>query len=130
LRKWTDTHIQRWNGKNFVRKRTWLKELGLRVQLNHPPGVVCSYRFSAAKDFVLYDATGVHEINVDYCGCAQGEESCLEPRGLVASDDNHADYLRNRGTSQNVSNYELLGKALRLRFSSRSGNVYESRRAR
>jgi hypothetical protein len=73
-------YIQRWNGKHFVRKRTWLKELGLRVQLNHPPGVVCPYRFSAAKDFVLYDATGVHEINVDYCGCAQGEESCLEPR--------------------------------------------------
>ncbi|KAJ7920718.1 hypothetical protein B0H13DRAFT_1605173 [Mycena leptocephala] len=75
------THfIERWNGKNFVRKRTWLKELGLRVQLNHPPGVVCPYRFSAAKDFVLYDTSGVHEVTVDYCGCSQGEEPRLEPR--------------------------------------------------
>ncbi|KAJ7851692.1 hypothetical protein B0H13DRAFT_1643806, partial [Mycena leptocephala] len=77
------THfIERWNGKNFVRKRTWLKELGLRVQLNHPPGVVCPYRFSAASDFVLYDSTGVHEINMDFCGCIQreGQPVPLQPR--------------------------------------------------
>jgi hypothetical protein len=77
-----DDEIQRWNGKNFVRKRTWLRELGLRVQLNHPPGVVCPYRFAAASDFVLYDTTGVHEISVDFCGCIprEGARVPLEPR--------------------------------------------------
>ncbi|KAJ6593080.1 hypothetical protein B0H19DRAFT_1245897 [Mycena capillaripes] len=56
--------------KMFVHKRTWLKELGLRVQLGrHPPGAVCTFRYSAQSDFVLYDLTGVHQINMDFCGC-------------------------------------------------------------
>ncbi|KAJ7231598.1 hypothetical protein B0H12DRAFT_1239914 [Mycena haematopus] len=64
------THfIEHWTGTYFKRKRKGLKELGLRVQLNHPPGVVCAFRRSAPGDFVLYDLTGVHEIAVDYCGC-------------------------------------------------------------
>ncbi|KAJ7786772.1 hypothetical protein B0H14DRAFT_2630156 [Mycena olivaceomarginata] len=62
---------ERWNGRRFVRKRNGLKKLGLRVQLNHPPGVVCPYRKAAATDFVLYDLNGVHELNVDFCGCLQ-----------------------------------------------------------
>jgi hypothetical protein len=64
-----------------VRKRNGLKGLGLRVQLNHPPGVVCPYRKAAATDFVLYDLNGVHELNVDFCGCRQpGGEAALERR--------------------------------------------------
>ncbi|KAJ7765189.1 hypothetical protein B0H16DRAFT_1454369 [Mycena metata] len=39
------------------------------MQLNHPPGSICPYRQAAPKDFVLYDLTGVHELNVDFCGC-------------------------------------------------------------
>ncbi|KAJ7431410.1 hypothetical protein B0H11DRAFT_1762257 [Mycena galericulata] len=65
------THfIERWNGKHFVRKRTGLRDLGLRIQLGHPPGVVCPFRQAAPHDFVLYDLSGVHELNVDFCGCA------------------------------------------------------------
>ncbi|KAJ7641080.1 hypothetical protein FB45DRAFT_1021856 [Roridomyces roridus] len=64
------THfVEKWNDKHFVKKRTWLRELGLRVQLGHPPGVVCPHRTTAASDFTLYDITGVHEIAVDFCGC-------------------------------------------------------------
>ncbi|KAJ7039429.1 hypothetical protein C8F04DRAFT_1255133 [Mycena alexandri] len=64
------THfLERWNGKNFERGRNWLQKLGLRIQLNHPPGVICPYRQAAPKDFVLYDLSGVHEVNVDFCGC-------------------------------------------------------------
>ncbi|KAJ7021705.1 hypothetical protein C8F04DRAFT_1213743 [Mycena alexandri] len=59
----------RWNGKNFEHGRNWLQKLGLRIQLNHPPGVICPYRQAAPKDFVLYDLSGVHEVNVDFCGC-------------------------------------------------------------
>ncbi|KAJ6456814.1 hypothetical protein C8R47DRAFT_1227696 [Mycena vitilis] len=64
------THfVEQWNGRNFERSRTKLKELGLRVQLGHPPGSICTRRYSARTDFVLYDLSGVHEINVDFCGC-------------------------------------------------------------
>ncbi|KAJ7446035.1 hypothetical protein B0H11DRAFT_1746379 [Mycena galericulata] len=64
------THfLEKWNGRHFVKKRTWLRDLGLRIQLGHPPGVVCPFRRAAARDFVLYDLSGVHEINVDFCGC-------------------------------------------------------------
>ncbi|KAJ7079826.1 hypothetical protein B0H15DRAFT_924531 [Mycena belliarum] len=53
----------------WVRRRRGLQELGLRIQLGHPPGVVCPFKQAAPKDFVLYDLSGVHEINVDFCGC-------------------------------------------------------------
>ncbi|KAJ7303696.1 hypothetical protein DFH08DRAFT_721911, partial [Mycena albidolilacea] len=53
----------------FKRDRQLLRKLGLRVQLNHPPGVVCHMRKPAQHNFVLYDITGVHELVVDFCGC-------------------------------------------------------------
>ncbi|KAJ7165774.1 hypothetical protein C8R46DRAFT_899899 [Mycena filopes] len=69
------THfIEKWDGKCFKRTRKGLAELGLRVQLGHPPGVVCPQRKSAASDFVLYDTTGVHELAVDFCGCTGAPE--------------------------------------------------------
>ncbi|KAJ7318850.1 hypothetical protein DFH08DRAFT_819735 [Mycena albidolilacea] len=71
--------IQKWNGSNFVRGRRWLQELGLRVQLGHPPGVICPYRQAAAHDFVLYDLTGVHEMNVDFCGCPKDAQPDSPP---------------------------------------------------
>ncbi|KAJ7797089.1 hypothetical protein B0H14DRAFT_2619337 [Mycena olivaceomarginata] len=75
------THfVEKWNGTHFVRKRTWLQELGLRVQLGHPPGIVCPYREAAAHDFVLYDLSGVHELNVDFCGCRIGDDPPTERR--------------------------------------------------
>ncbi|KAJ7787842.1 hypothetical protein B0H14DRAFT_3505052 [Mycena olivaceomarginata] len=78
---WHPTHfVQKWNGTHFVRKRTWLQELGLRVQLGHPPGIVCPYREAAAHDFVLYDLSGVHELNVDFCGCRIGDDPPTERR--------------------------------------------------
>jgi hypothetical protein len=33
--------------------------------------VVCPHKKPAAADFVLYDFTGVHELAVDFCGCAR-----------------------------------------------------------
>ncbi|KAF8214805.1 hypothetical protein K438DRAFT_2138335 [Mycena galopus ATCC 62051] len=64
------THfVEKWNGTHFVRNRRWLQILGLRVQLGHPPGVICPFREAAAHDFVLYDTTGVHELNIDFCSC-------------------------------------------------------------
>ncbi|KAK6974082.1 CxC2 domain-containing protein [Favolaschia claudopus] len=75
------THfVERWNGTHFERKRNWLKILNLRVQLGHPPGVICPFRQPAAVDFVLYDLSGVHEVNVDFCGCRQDEAEPDERR--------------------------------------------------
>lgn len=61
--------LQQWTGTHFVRRRTALKDLGLRIQLNHPPGKVCPYKRAGPGDFVLYNLNGVHEISVDFCGC-------------------------------------------------------------
>ncbi|KAF8135294.1 hypothetical protein K438DRAFT_1997396 [Mycena galopus ATCC 62051] len=64
------THfIEHWNGAYFVHDRTALRDLSVRTQLNHPPGVVCPFRQSGPVDFVLYDISGIHEISVDFCGC-------------------------------------------------------------
>ncbi|KAJ7659787.1 hypothetical protein DFH06DRAFT_1130542 [Mycena polygramma] len=61
--------IEEWDGTKFKHSRTGLKDLGLRMQLGHPPGVVCTSRYSARNDFVVYDLSGVHEVALDYCGC-------------------------------------------------------------
>ncbi|KAJ7737472.1 hypothetical protein B0H14DRAFT_3898421 [Mycena olivaceomarginata] len=83
LRTFSTPHISwkcvMWNGTNFVRGRRWLQKLSLRVQLGHPPGVVCPYWQAAAHDFVLYDLTGVHEMNVDFCGCPRDAQPDSPP---------------------------------------------------
>ncbi|KAJ7127923.1 hypothetical protein C8R44DRAFT_616634, partial [Mycena epipterygia] len=64
------THfVQKWTGTRFKRKRTGLRDLGLRIQLGHPVGQVCPFKTPAAVDFVLYDMSGIHEIGVDFCNC-------------------------------------------------------------
>ncbi|KAJ6461943.1 hypothetical protein C8R47DRAFT_993341 [Mycena vitilis] len=75
------THYQKWDGKRFVRDRRWLQKLNLRVQLGHRPGVVCTFRHAAPQDFVLYDLNGVHEINVDFCGCLRPDGTPV-PRNI------------------------------------------------
>ncbi|KAJ7450267.1 hypothetical protein B0H11DRAFT_1743304 [Mycena galericulata] len=72
------THfVEKWTEKHFERKRTWLRDLGLRVQLGHPVGVVCPFKQAAPHDFVLYDLSGVHEIGVDFCGCRGSDGNLL-----------------------------------------------------
>jgi hypothetical protein len=60
-------HTQMWNGLFF--QRSTLKELGLRVQLGHPPGQFCPTREPACKDFVVVHTNGIHLVNVDFCRC-------------------------------------------------------------
>ncbi|KAG1790740.1 hypothetical protein EV424DRAFT_1476101 [Suillus variegatus] len=48
--------------------------MGLRVQLGHEPGERCyNPRPSAGDDFVVIDVHGVHEIALDFCGCASAQ---------------------------------------------------------
>ncbi|KAJ7723324.1 hypothetical protein DFH07DRAFT_759526, partial [Mycena maculata] len=71
--------VSEWTGTHFKRSRTRLHNLGLRVQLGHPPGVVCPFKWAAPHDFVLYDLPGVHDINVDFCGCLRQVHSGDSP---------------------------------------------------
>ncbi|KAJ7028998.1 hypothetical protein C8F04DRAFT_963379 [Mycena alexandri] len=69
------THwVQEWNGRFFERRA--LVDLGLVVQLGHPPGSACRAPLQASKDFVVIDVTGVHKVAVNYCLC----DSKLEKR--------------------------------------------------
>ncbi|KIJ10189.1 hypothetical protein PAXINDRAFT_164291 [Paxillus involutus ATCC 200175] len=64
--------MKEWNGSYFERKT--LKELGLWVQLGHPVGTKCCRpRAVANGDFVTIHNNGVHEINIDFCGCETAE---------------------------------------------------------
>lgn len=42
--------------------------LGLRIQLGHD-GDRCSSPSPAASNFLVFDLTGVHQVNADFCGC-------------------------------------------------------------
>ncbi|KAG6836119.1 hypothetical protein H0H93_011191 [Arthromyces matolae] len=60
--------IEEWNG-TFFETRT-LKSLGLRIQLNHPPGETCLVPKPApGDDFVVVDVFHTVEIGVDFCEC-------------------------------------------------------------
>ncbi|KAJ7105657.1 hypothetical protein C8R44DRAFT_639050 [Mycena epipterygia] len=62
------THwVQEWNGMYFERRA--LCDLGLVVQLGHPPGYNCPSASNAHKDFVVIDVTGIHTVQVRFCEC-------------------------------------------------------------
>ncbi|KAJ7702934.1 hypothetical protein B0H16DRAFT_1347222 [Mycena metata] len=62
------THwVQEWTGRFFVRRA--LVDLGLVVQLGHPPGFACRAPLRGSKDFCVIDVTGVHNVAVSYCLC-------------------------------------------------------------
>jgi hypothetical protein len=63
----TDQHCQEWKTTHF--QRVTLKDLGLRVQLGHSFGQYCPFRETGNKDFVVIGMNGIHQVNVDFCGC-------------------------------------------------------------
>ncbi|KAG1718109.1 uncharacterized protein EDB91DRAFT_1240970 [Suillus paluster] len=64
--------IEIWN-RSFFQCIT-LKQLGVQVQLGHNPGERC-YKPSpaAGDDFVVIGLDGIHEIALDFCGCASAQ---------------------------------------------------------
>jgi hypothetical protein len=62
------TSGQEWNGSFF--ERLYLRDLGLRIQLNHPPGSICQWRTAGHKNFVVLHTNGIHSVNIDFCGCS------------------------------------------------------------
>ena len=64
--------LQIWNGNYF--ERTSLKALGLRIQLGHRDNTICILPIPAFNDdFVVLDDHGVHEVNLDFCGCSHAQ---------------------------------------------------------
>ncbi|KAK6969028.1 hypothetical protein R3P38DRAFT_2671570 [Favolaschia claudopus] len=65
--------IQEWTGSYFERRT--LKSLDLHIQLGHwnvedPRCPLPEPAFG--NDFVIIDTSGVHPVNLDFCGCGQG----------------------------------------------------------
>ncbi|EDR11733.1 uncharacterized protein LACBIDRAFT_314283 [Laccaria bicolor S238N-H82] len=58
--------IEKWTGEFF--DKTCLKDLGLRVQLGHGGGV-CPCPSPGPLDFRVFDMSGIHIVNIDYCDC-------------------------------------------------------------
>ncbi|KAF8993262.1 hypothetical protein BDZ89DRAFT_973013, partial [Hymenopellis radicata] len=59
--------VQYWTGEFFW--RTTLADLGLRVQLGHPPGEACSNPFPGDPKFTIIDVDCIHRVNLYYCNC-------------------------------------------------------------
>ncbi|TFK60104.1 hypothetical protein BDN72DRAFT_779836, partial [Pluteus cervinus] len=69
--------IEFWNG--FYFQASSLKNLGLRFQLGHRFGDICSNaKQSADDDFVVIHINGIHEVSVDYCNCDDHEEPIIQ----------------------------------------------------
>ncbi|KZV65957.1 hypothetical protein PENSPDRAFT_563397, partial [Peniophora sp. CONT] len=65
--------IYRHNGDFYEREDQ--HELGIRIQLVHPPGEVCPTReWSHVKDFAILHTNGIHHLRVDFCSCALGKD--------------------------------------------------------
>jgi hypothetical protein len=48
--------------------------LGLRIQLGHTTGQHCpNPRRAFNDDFIIIDTFGIHEVSLDFCGCAIAE---------------------------------------------------------
>ncbi|KAF7327511.1 CxC2 domain-containing protein [Mycena kentingensis (nom. inval.)] len=62
--------LEEWgiNGNPFFQRIT-LKNLGLRIQLGHPPRQRCSAPIPADPGFVVLHCNGIHPVAIDFCGC-------------------------------------------------------------
>ncbi|KAJ7116750.1 hypothetical protein C8R46DRAFT_1051327 [Mycena filopes] len=61
---------QEWSGFFFFKRA--LKDLGQRIQFGHPPHERCGNPQAGHADFVVVHDNGIHEVNVDFCGCDAG----------------------------------------------------------
>ncbi|KAJ7462644.1 hypothetical protein B0H11DRAFT_1734840 [Mycena galericulata] len=59
--------VYQWSGVFFFKQP--LKNLGLRIQMGHPPGEICASPHAGHSDFVVIHDNSIHQVNVDFCGC-------------------------------------------------------------
>lgn len=62
----TTVYLQIWNGKFF--EKATLASLGLRFQLGHD-GKSCPCPEPGPRGFMVFDNSGAHSVNVDFCSC-------------------------------------------------------------
>lgn len=67
--------VQRWNGTFF--EDTRLRELGQQVNLGHA-GLPCPQPLAEIKSFTVVDLSGVHSIDLCYCGCQGAPERRIQ----------------------------------------------------
>ncbi|KAG1894210.1 uncharacterized protein F5891DRAFT_1131024 [Suillus fuscotomentosus] len=61
-----------WSNSYF--QCTSLKQISLCMQLGHNPGEICyNPHPSTGDDFIVIDVHGIHEIMLDFCGCASSQ---------------------------------------------------------
>ncbi|KAG0696318.1 hypothetical protein DFH29DRAFT_984642 [Suillus ampliporus] len=61
-----------WMGTHF--QRISLRNLGLRIQLGHPPGVMCCNPAPAFDDdFIVLEINGIHSVALDFCNCTTAQ---------------------------------------------------------
>ncbi|KAG2029310.1 hypothetical protein BDR03DRAFT_881153 [Suillus americanus] len=71
------THrIEYWNSQHF--EDTNLRDLGLQVQLGHPPGERCCNPSLVHNDFVVLDINGVHNITLHFCECQTAQSRTMQ----------------------------------------------------
>ncbi|KAG6825678.1 hypothetical protein H0H92_002841 [Tricholoma furcatifolium] len=77
-----------WQGHYF--KPVPLRDLGLRIQLNHPPGEDCFSAQSTGDNFIIVDAFQIHEVAINFL--AKLEDA--QESGLRACRRRHRDETR------------------------------------
>lgn len=69
--------LQIWTGTHF--QRISMRDMGLRIQLGHPPMQRCANPQQAwGDDFVVVDITGVHSIALDFCNCETAQSHSVQ----------------------------------------------------
>ncbi|VDB88002.1 unnamed protein product [Peniophora sp. CBMAI 1063] len=67
-------NLERWNASEFY-ERVSGAEVGIRIQLLHPPGEVCKFRsLHSVEKFTIIHTNGIHKIPVDFCKCEIGKD--------------------------------------------------------
>lgn len=56
---------------------TSFKDLGLCVQLGHPPATPCHTSAAGRDDFVVINTNSIHHVQVDWCRC-HGIDHCIQ----------------------------------------------------
>ena len=91
---------QKWNGHFF--EKAQLCTLGLRIQLGHDGGH-CALPVPTPLNFLVFGLSGVHQVNVDFCGCQLSYE--LEKRVQLLQ---RQWFLATKSCPQTVFTFECL----------------------
>ncbi|KAJ7575193.1 hypothetical protein C8J56DRAFT_801798 [Mycena floridula] len=69
--------VEVWDDNRRLFYRVSLKSLGLKIQLGHEDHGTC-YLPEPTKNFIILHSNGIHDVQVDYCGCASGKDHWIQ----------------------------------------------------